>query len=544
MPGPDAAILLGSKPPDAVDPLKLYIQAQQARGLQQDQQIQALKIQAAQRAQAGEQQANAIVAGLPRSADGTFDVGELTQRLAKGGIPLSAQEGLLKSIDGVNGVIAGFNTAKVNHRADLANVILNSHKPGEPVTPDAVHLGVAAAKAIGLASAEDEQALTQAMAAGSNPEQVLQQIRSMSAKYADEKPVVLPEGATLVKPESGTVVATGAPKTAKTESELAADAANPKSPTAAQSQAALGMLKAETPSQKETRLRLEAANAESARHNRADETLARQRLQLETGPGGAGLGAGMPDVPAGQKNEPFLQTLPATQAGLVKALTDGRMQFPSGFALKSPYWQGLLQAVAKYDPSFDAINYNARAKTRADFTSGKAAQQVNAINTVIGHLHGLSDAAEALNNSDLPSYNSVTNYLSKAIGRPTVTNFDTIKKAVADEVTRVWRQAGGSVQDIEAAQKNLDASGSPAQLRGAIATYADLLQSKLGSLNEQYRQGMGTDKIDMVTPAAQQALAVLEQRAGRAPVAAPAVAPASTGSALDILNARRKALGK
>jgi hypothetical protein len=180
----------------------------------------------------------------------------------------------------------------------------------------------------------------------------------------------------------------------------------------------------------------------------------------------------------------------------------------------------MLGNVAKYDPSFDAVNYNARSKTRADFTSGKAAQQVNAINTVIGHLSGLSDAAEALNNSDIPAFNSIANSISKATGSPKVTNFDTIKKAVSDEVTRVWRQSGGSEADIQAAQKNLDASGSPAQLRGAIATYADLLESKLGSLNEQYRQGMGTDKIDMITPGAQKALDAIEKRAGRAPAPA------------------------
>jgi hypothetical protein len=248
--------------------------------------------------------------------------------------------------------------------------------------------------------------------------------------------------------------------------------------------------------------------------------LEQQKFKASQAGAAPATGMAVPDVAPGQKNEDFIKTLPPPVASQVKALAEGRMAFPQGAALRSDYWQNMLQNVAKYDPSFDAVNYNARSKTRADFTSGKAAQQVNAINTVIGHLSGLSDAAEALNNSDIPAFNSIANSISKATGSPKVTNFDTIKKAVSDEVTRVWRQSGGSEADIQAAQKNLDASGSPAQLRGAIATYADLLESKLGSLNEQYRQGMGTDKIDMITPGAQKALDAIEKRAGRAPAPA------------------------
>jgi hypothetical protein len=44
------------------------------------------------------------------------------------------------------------------------------------------------------------------------------------------------------------------------------------------------------------------------------------------------------------------------------------MQFPNGPALKTPYWQNMLRNVAQFDPEFDAVNYNARSKTRADFT--------------------------------------------------------------------------------------------------------------------------------------------------------------------------------
>jgi len=252
------------------------------------------------------------------------------------------------------------------------------------------------------------------------------------------------------------------------------------------------------------RVPLIAAETAKARADAAKSGL--EAGQLQQVAGAMKAGAATPDVPAGQKNDEYLKHLEPAQAAQVKALAEGRMQFPSGFALRSPYWQGMLQAVAKYDPSFDAVNYNARAKTRSDFTSGKSAQQVNAINTVIGHLSTLREAADALNNSDFPMFNRLANTVSQATGSPKVTNFNTVKKAVADEVTRVWRQAGGSVEDIKQAQANLDAAGSPAQLHEAIATYGQLLESKLASFNEQYRQGMGSDKVDILTPESKRSL--------------------------------------
>lgn len=240
-----------------------------------------------------------------------------------------------------------------------------------------------------------------------------------------------------------------------------------------------------------------------------------EAAQMKAAQGMAGAAAATPPAVAGERNEAFLNTLSPSIATQVKALAEGRMQFPSSFALKTPYWQSMLSAVATYDPSFDQVNYNARASTRKDFTSGKAGQQVNAINTVIGHLDDLSTAADNLHNTGSPLLNVPLNAISsKLLGRPGVKNFNTVKKAVADEVTRVWRQAGGSEGDIKAASENLDAAGSPEQLHQAIATYGHLLESKLQALQNQYQQGMGTAGVQMVTPKSRQTLDTLERKAG------------------------------
>ena len=220
--------------------------------------------------------------------------------------------------------------------------------------------------------------------------------------------------------------------------------------------------------------------------------------------GGGGVAAGQEGVHGAD----YLKTLQPGLSTQVKALAEGRMQFPSGFALRSPYWQQMLQAVAQYDPSFDAVNYNARYRTRVDFTSGPSARAMTSFNTAIGHLGTLLDAAEKLNNRDWPVYNTVANYLTTQRGDPRVVEFNTAKQAVSDELTRAFRMTGGNVSDIKGWEENLSSAGSPAQLRGAVRQAVTLLASRIDAIGQQYRRGMGTtsDVLDLLTPHAKATL--------------------------------------
>jgi hypothetical protein len=196
--------------------------------------------------------------------------------------------------------------------------------------------------------------------------------------------------------------------------------------------------------------------------------------------------------------------------------------------MRTPYGQNLLNAVSQFDPSFDAVNYGARASTRKEFTSGKASQSVNAMNTVAGHLESLSDAADKLGNTSIPMVNGVKNWLaSNARAIRASSSSTATKKAVVDELTRVWRGNGGSEGDIKTWSSTLDAANSPQQLHGVIAQMGELVGSKINSMGEQYRQGMGTtgEPLQLLTPKAQKVFEKLQQRAGGEP--ASAAAPAS-----------------
>ena len=173
---------------------------------------------------------------------------------------------------------------------------------------------------------------------------------------------------------------------------------------------------------------------------------------------------------------------------VVKAIVEGRMQVPTGFALRSPYWQDVIQRVAKQDPNFDATKYGARAAARRTFARGPEARNVTALNTVIGHLGTLDEAASALNNKDLRAFNVVANRLATELGDPRIQNFDTAKQAVAEETMRVFRQVGASEMEARMWGERINASGSPAQLRGVIGTLGKLLESRVDAIGQQFER--------------------------------------------------------
>lgn len=217
-----------------------------------------------------------------------------------------------------------------------------------------------------------------------------------------------------------------------------------------------------------------------------------------------------------------LQGLPTTKQNMVKRVLSGEQAIPTGAALKDPYWKGLIEVAGLVDPNFDTVNYNARNKTRQDFTSGKAAGQVNAINTVIGHLSDLAEQGGKLGNTGMDWVNAVYNKLTPGGTQRgvTINNFETLKEGVANELMRVWRQVGaGSEKEIEDWKATIGASKSPEELQGAFKTIGGMLESKLGALDSQYKQGMGTDAVSAIMPESRQRLDALQGRGG-APAAA------------------------
>jgi hypothetical protein len=214
---------------------------------------------------------------------------------------------------------------------------------------------------------------------------------------------------------------------------------------------------------------------------------------------------GLPDSTG--KRPGALEGASSGEQSIIKNLIDYKMPLPGGFALKTPYWQNILERASAYDSSFDASQYNVRLKTRNDFTTGKSAQNIRSLNTAIGHLDTLAKNADKLGNYDTRIFNTIGNYISKEVGNPKVTQFNTALTAVENELASVFKNTGATDQEIKAWRDNINSSQSPIQLKKNIDTAVELLGSRLDVLNNQYEKGIGKPKsMKFLTPKSEQIL--------------------------------------
>jgi hypothetical protein len=211
--------------------------------------------------------------------------------------------------------------------------------------------------------------------------------------------------------------------------------------------------------------------------------------------------------------EEYLATLPNALAGQVRALIEGRRAFPTGSALRSPAVQQLIAAATQADPTLDATNSFTRVATRKDFTSGRSAQNITAINTALGHLGTLWQAAQGLKNRSLPAWNALANAAESATGDPRVGKFNLARQAVVDELERVFRGASGTETGIQGWKQAINSSQSPDQLRAAIGQGVALLNSRLEALGQQYNQGLNRsdEPIKLLNPHAQAVFSALQE---------------------------------
>jgi hypothetical protein len=252
--------------------------------------------------------------------------------------------------------------------------------------------------------------------------------------------------------------------------------------------------------------------------------------------GGAQTGGASGGIGSDVHGADYLKTLPPNIATQVQALADGRMQFPSGFALTKPFWQKMIGLVAQYDPTFNQSDYNARAKTRAAFTSGQEGRNITSYNTAIGHLEQMDHAIDALGNTPFSWWNAPAQRIGQLTGdmhtQAAIANFNTVKGAVTSEMVKSLRGSGGAEADIQYWMKRFDQADSPAALHAAVKEAASLLGSRIDALTDQYNTGMGTSNktIPGLSPHSASALARLQGLPQQVADAGTSAAPAPAGT--------------
>ena len=250
---------------------------------------------------------------------------------------------------------------------------------------------------------------------------------------------------------------------------------------------------------------------------------------------------------AGLTGEEFLKTLPAPIAMQVKGIAEGRIPYPGAFALKQPYWQRVTEALSQYEPGADANLYRTRYATQKDMATGKMGQNIASFNTALGHMHDLYKQIDGLGNFDtMPILNGPINAVKGSVSgdaQAKLNTFNATKQKVIEETTKAFKGSGGTVHDLEMAEKELSSAASPAALKATVRKYLDLMKSRIEAVGDQYNRGMSVGQpraaITLLSPHSQEIVRELEGgnggggHAGNYMVGSPQPAPAPSAAPIE-----------
>lgn len=213
--------------------------------------------------------------------------------------------------------------------------------------------------------------------------------------------------------------------------------------------------------------------------------------------------------------EEFLKTLPPERQREIRSVTSFKLDPAKVTTLRGSAREKLIQDATTFDPSFDMTQYPTRQRIRIDFTSGKSADNIRSLNTVVSHLDRLNKTAKGLDNTKIKLWNKVKNWAKEESGDSTVTNFAKDASAVESELAKVFKGTGATDQEIKVWRENFSSAQSPKQLLDGIHEAIELMKGRLDALDDQWVKGMGHPRdFEILSKSSKRILDRLEQETG------------------------------
>ena len=170
-----------------------------------------------------------------------------------------------------------------------------------------------------------------------------------------------------------------------------------------------------------------------------------------------------------------------------RAIASGQLPAPTGMALTNPRNQKMLARVMELNPQYDFTDVTAKKTAATAFTSGPQGNALRSFAVAGNHLDQLGTLVDAMGNRDLNVINTVANAYAKQTGSTAPTNFAAAKEVVSKEVIKAIVGGGGGVEERKELALLMDAARSPAQLKGVIKQFRDLMGAQHDALLIQRR---------------------------------------------------------
>ena len=157
---------------------------------------------------------------------------------------------------------------------------------------------------------------------------------------------------------------------------------------------------------------------------------------------------------------------------------------------------------AYLNPSYNENMYAQAHRVAEDYGNqsiGKPGGQLNSIDTASQHIALLGQVADGLRNGTFPTINAAANWLATKEGKPEPQAFSAVAQIVGAEVQKVT--GGGSPLEAELKKfaETLNKDQSPEQIQAIVDDYINLMQGRMDSLNNNYKEYFNKDIRRMST---------------------------------------------
>jgi hypothetical protein len=186
---------------------------------------------------------------------------------------------------------------------------------------------------------------------------------------------------------------------------------------------------------------------------------------------------------------------------MAQGIASGKLAPIGGFALAKPRGQAIMARAMEINPNYDAGDYTAKNAALKGFSTGKEGTALRSFNVATDHLDTLGQMTDALHNGNAQILNKIGNEWNKQTGNPAPTNFDAVKEIVGKEVVKAIVAGGGGVSEREELSNLMSKANSPAQLKGVISHFKELMDAQRTGLMDQYQRTTGrTDGAEAFAP--------------------------------------------
>ncbi len=233
------------------------------------------------------------------------------------------------------------------------------------------------------------------------------------------------------------------------------------------------------------------------------------------------------DVNWALRGDEFYNTLSPEGQELIGGMVDYTIDPARVLSLRGDSRAQAIAAARRVNKDFDMSVYPQAFATKIEYIRGATQKRIASLNQLADHLGVLTDAANALSNSDLKRVNVFVNWARDQFGDPTITDYQTASTAVAEEVGRLMRGGVGSDAQVKAWEKNFGQNASLDQQLSAIKTTARIVKGALGGIRRGWIAGTKSEKgwDDFLEPSAKALFGGASYSAPVKPVGPPVIVP-------------------